>query len=127
MAAEKDAAEAAEKLKRVEDAKTKKELEEAAAEARRRQQEMKEKKIRANLKVSIKARKRKPLKRSTEDFKKAKLKDYDGDLPVAEKLLKLGDAKDRKLLRYVTGIFYRRMIFHGENESHFLFVVIFTS
>lgn len=96
MEAERTASEAAEKLKRVEDAKSKKELEAAEAEARRRQKEMKEKKIRANLKASIRARKRKPLKRSVDDFKKTKLEDYDGDLPVAEKLLKLGDAKDRK-------------------------------
>lgn len=94
--AEKAASEAAEKLKRVEDAKSKKELEEAEAEARKKQKEMKEKKIRANLKVAIKIRKRKVLKRTTDDFKKAKLPDTDGDLPVAERLLKLGDAKDRK-------------------------------
>lgn len=57
---------------------------------------MKEKKIRANLKVSIKKRKRGPLKTSVKDFKQAKLEDYDGDVPVAEKLLKLAKAKDRK-------------------------------
>ena len=81
-------------MKRADDAKSKKELEEKAAEAKRRQDEMKEKKIRANLKVAIKTRKRQPLKKGVEEFKKAKLQDYDGDVPVAELLLKLADAKE---------------------------------
>lgn len=55
---------------------------------------MKEKKIRANLKVAIKIRKRPALKKSTADFKKAKLQDHDGDLPKAERLLKLAEVKD---------------------------------
>ena len=83
-------------LKRAQDAKTKKELEEKEAEAARRQKEMQEKKIRANLKVAIKKRKRSPLKKSLDEFKKAKLADHDGDVPVAERLLQLGTAKERK-------------------------------
>jgi len=55
---------------------------------------MKERKIRANLKVAIKIRKRPQLKSGVTDFKKAKLEDYDGDVPKAEKLLKLADAKE---------------------------------
>lgn len=94
--AEKAADEAKEALKRADDSKSKKELEEKEAEARKRQREMKEKKIRANLKVAIKTRKRQPLKTGVQEFKKAKLDDYDGDVPIAEQLLKLADAKERK-------------------------------
>lgn len=71
------------------------------AEARKTVKVMKEKKIRANLKVAIKVRKRKVLKRTTEDFKNQKYEDQDGDLPVAEKLLKLGEAKDRKSALFI--------------------------
>ena len=84
-------------MKRAEDAKSKKELEEAQAAAREKQKVMKEKKIRANLKVAIKIRKRPALKKSTTDFKKAKLQDHDGDLPKAERLLKLAEVKDSEL------------------------------
>lgn len=83
-----------EQLKRVQDAKSKQDLEDKKAEAARKQKEMKEKKIRANLKVSIKKRKRGPLRKGVDEFKKAKLKDHDGDVPKAENLLKLADAKD---------------------------------
>ncbi|XP_067934487.1 caldesmon-like [Watersipora subatra] len=93
--AEHAAREAVELRKRAQDSKSKKELEEKEAEALRRQKEMKEKKIRANLKVAIKKRKRVPLKTGVDEFKKAKLEDYDGDVPVAEQLLKLASAKDR--------------------------------
>lgn len=96
--AEREANEAREALKRADDAKSKKELEEREADARKRQKELKEQKIRANLKVAIKTRKRQALKTGVSEFKKAKLKDHDGDIPVAENLLKLAEAKERELI-----------------------------
>lgn len=83
-------------MKRVQDAKSKKELEEKEAEALKLKKEMKEKRIRSNLKVAIKKRKKTPLKTGVDDFKKAKLEDHDGDVPTAERLLKQISTRDRE-------------------------------
>lgn len=82
---------------RAADAEAKLAAEQAELEAQRKLNEMKELKIRTNVKIGIREQKRRILEPAYRDFKKAKLQDYDGDLPKAENVLKLLDHKEALL------------------------------
>ncbi|KAI8519169.1 hypothetical protein Bbelb_024260 [Branchiostoma belcheri] len=91
--AKKEAEEAIEAAKKAKTAEEKEAAEMARKKAEEKAKAERESRIRNNLKVAVKSKEKKKLESAIQEFKKAKLKDTDGDLAAAERLIKMHQAK----------------------------------
>ncbi|XP_078663149.1 uncharacterized protein LOC144906603 [Branchiostoma floridae x Branchiostoma belcheri] len=91
--AKKEAEEAMEAAKKAKTAEEKEAAEKARKKAEEKAKAERESRIRNNLKVAVKSKEKKKLESAIQEFKKAKLKDTDGDLAAAERLIKMHQAK----------------------------------
>ncbi|XP_066264985.1 caldesmon-like [Branchiostoma lanceolatum] len=91
--AKKEAEEAIEAAKKATTAEEKEAAEKARKKAEDKAKAERESRIRNNLKVAVKSKEKKKLESAIQEFKKAKLKDTDGDLAAAERLIKMHQAK----------------------------------
>ncbi|CAH1250897.1 Hypp8934 [Branchiostoma lanceolatum] len=91
--AKKEAEEAIEAAKKATTAEEKEAAEKARKKAEDKAKAERESRIRNNLKVAIKSKEKKKLESAIQEFKKAKLKDTDGDLAAGERLIKMHQAK----------------------------------
>ncbi|XP_019638018.1 PREDICTED: trichohyalin-like [Branchiostoma belcheri] len=91
--AKREAEEAMEAAKKAKTAEEKEAAEKARKKAEEKAKAERESRIRNNLKVAVKSKEKKKLESAIQEFKKAKLKDTDGDLAAAERLIKMHQAK----------------------------------
>eukprot|EP00058_Branchiostoma_floridae_P022282 XP_002607772.1 hypothetical protein BRAFLDRAFT_117319 [Branchiostoma floridae] len=91
--AKKEAEEAMEAAKKAKTAEEKEAAEKARKKAEDKAKAERESRIRNNLKVAVKSKEKKKLETAIQEFKKAKLKDTDGDLAAAERLIRMHQAK----------------------------------